>query len=383
MSTTAESDTLESDAARGRERPCAAAPRVWLLLGDKAGDNAQARALADALGWPYEEKRIVPLPHYVTGKPFVRPSLAHLDPERSDPLEPPWPDLVLTIGRRPSMAALWVKRQSGRQSARRSRIVILGRPRRLARRFDLIIAAPPYRLRPQRNVLRLALPLMRVDAAAAAAAAEAWRARLMVHPRPLIALMVGGPTKPLRFDAAIAADLIAEARRLAAAAGGTLFVVTSRRTPPAIIEALAAGLPAGGVLHRWRPEGGDNPYTALLGLADAFIVTGDSISMMVEIARLGRPLAIFPLPPRRKPLARWLDRLGTALPPPLRSPVAALGRCGLLGHGRDFETLYRLLIERGLAVPLGAPFPPAGAAAPDDLALAAARIRALLADQGH
>ena len=28
------------------------APRVWVLLGDKAGDNEQCLALADALGWP-------------------------------------------------------------------------------------------------------------------------------------------------------------------------------------------------------------------------------------------------------------------------------------------------------------------------------------------
>ena len=32
-------------------------PRVWVLTGQKAGDNAQVIALADALGWPYEVKR--------------------------------------------------------------------------------------------------------------------------------------------------------------------------------------------------------------------------------------------------------------------------------------------------------------------------------------
>ena len=33
-------------------------PRVWALLGDKAGDNAQVLALARALGWPFEAKRL-------------------------------------------------------------------------------------------------------------------------------------------------------------------------------------------------------------------------------------------------------------------------------------------------------------------------------------
>ena len=62
-----------------------------------------------------------------------------------------------------------------------------------------------------------------------------------------------------------------------------------------MIEAIAAALPTGARLYRWD-AGGDNPYHALLGLADRFVVTGDSISMMVEVARLGKPLAIFALP---------------------------------------------------------------------------------------
>ena len=76
-------------------------PRVWLLVGDKLGDNAQAVALADAMGWPYEVRQVFPKPEWVLGKPHFEPGLHHLDLERSARLEPPWPDIVLTIGRRP------------------------------------------------------------------------------------------------------------------------------------------------------------------------------------------------------------------------------------------------------------------------------------------
>ena len=74
---------------------------VWLLLGDKAGDNAQVLALAEALGFACERKVLRPREPFVKGKPRVRASLHHLDPARSDRLEPPWPDLVITIGLRP------------------------------------------------------------------------------------------------------------------------------------------------------------------------------------------------------------------------------------------------------------------------------------------
>jgi len=32
--------------------------RVWVLLASRAGDNAQLLRLAEALGWPFEAKRI-------------------------------------------------------------------------------------------------------------------------------------------------------------------------------------------------------------------------------------------------------------------------------------------------------------------------------------
>ena len=34
-------------------------PRVWLLVGEKRGDNAQVENLARAIGWAYEEKKII------------------------------------------------------------------------------------------------------------------------------------------------------------------------------------------------------------------------------------------------------------------------------------------------------------------------------------
>ena len=50
-----------------------AAPRTWLILGDKAGDNAQVRIIADALGWPYQLKELVFQARYVLGKPRFAP----------------------------------------------------------------------------------------------------------------------------------------------------------------------------------------------------------------------------------------------------------------------------------------------------------------------
>jgi hypothetical protein len=322
---------------------------------------------------------------YVRGKPRVRPSLHHIDRERSDPLEPSWPDLVITIGRRPSMVALWIARQSGG----RTRLVLLGKPSGMMGRFDLVITSAEAQLPPLPNVLAITLPLMRVEATRIAAAVELWRPRFAALPRPLVGFLIGGPTGPFRCDGAVVERLLAEALEVVRH-GGTPYLTTSRRTPAAVVAALRAGLPAGAGLFEWTPEAVDNPYLGLLGLADGFVVTGDSISMMVEIARLGRPLAIFDLPTGR---LGALDQLRRSLTRRLLAPGAgpgglrlrlatALHRAHLLIHTRDFRAFHRLLIERGLAVRAGEPFRPARITAPDDLPLVVARIRALLPPAG-
>jgi mitochondrial fission protein ELM1 len=329
-------------------RTAAAAPRVWSLIGEKAGDNALIRVVADSLGWPVEERRVAMREGWGVRKPFVRASLHHVDRERSDALEAPWPDLVITIGRRLSMVALWIRAQSGG----RTRIVLLNVPRRRARDFDLIVASAQYRDPKRANVMRLGLPLVRVDRAAVDAAADAWRDRLADLPRPITALLVGGPTKPVIFDAAVARDLAAAAAKTVAESGGSLFVSTSRRTPPEVADALADALRDTARIYRWRPEASENPYLALLGLADGFIVTSDSITMMVEVARLGRPLSVYELPSAHGPLWRaW--------------------------SARDLHAVPRLLLAEGLATPIGTPLRRPAGPPPDDLPRVVARIRAL------
>ncbi|WP_204324295.1 ELM1/GtrOC1 family putative glycosyltransferase, partial [Stenotrophomonas maltophilia] len=77
-------------------------------------------------------------------------------------------------------------------------------------------------------------------------------------------------------------DLLAELGRIRARDGGTLYLTTSRRTRPEVAAAVDAALPEGAVLYRWSAEtAADNPYLAMLALADRFVVTGDSVSMMV------------------------------------------------------------------------------------------------------
>jgi mitochondrial fission protein ELM1 len=363
-------------------------PLVWLILADKTGDNAQLTALAGALPWPCRIKRIAVRKQYVLGKPTVTASLHHIDHGRSDPLEPPWPDLVVTIGRRMSMVALWIKEQS----AGHAKIVLIGAPKQFADRFDLTVVSEQYRQADRPNLMRITYPLQQVDTALIAAEAQAHRGEFERLPRPLIAVLVGGSTKAVRFDAAVAERLAQDVAELARRERGTLFVTTSRRTPPAVVEALERGLPASASLYKWTADGHANPYRALLGLADRFVVTSDSLSMLMEIARLGRPLAIYPLPE-----SSWLARPqfgarlnaaagSRALPRPgthfLGSLTGRLARrLATVGRHRDLTAVPRLLVRDGFAAWFGEPFRFAGGRLPDELSAVAARIAALAEQQ--
>ncbi len=102
----------------GREEVRPGQQRIWLILGDKLGDNAQASALAQRIAQQLpatcEQKQLVFYRPFRKGKPPFFPSLYHVNNSASAPLSAPWPHLVVTVGRRPAMAALWVKRRAAR-----------------------------------------------------------------------------------------------------------------------------------------------------------------------------------------------------------------------------------------------------------------------------
>jgi len=339
----------------------------------------------EALELPFERRYVRVKDPWIKGKPKVVPSLHHLDLAASDTLEPPWPDLLITVGRRLSMVAQWVQQQSGGHT----RLVLMGKPSGSAAPYDLIIVGPETQIPPGPRIMKIAVPLLKVDAARVAAAADAWRDALAELPRPLVAFLVGGPTNPFIFDDGVTERMLTLAGEVRAA-GGTPYFTTSPRTPVSFTEALRERLPPGARLFEWRRDAPDNPYHALLGLADRFVVTGDSISMLVEVAKLGRPLAIFPLPmsllgridQSRRSLARWLYQPDTGRG--ADRARAVLRRVGgalhILPHTRDFLAVHRALIEQGLAVEAGGDIPPPSGDVQSDLPTVVARIRGIAAD---
>lgn len=369
-----------------------AQPRVWALVDDRPGNTTQSLGLAQALGWPCEVKELQFTHLARTIKkiwgPFAATDRA-LDHSRSARLEPPWPDLVLSSGWRPAQIAQWIKRQSHG----RTRIVQLGRKGgHVAGLFDLVVSCSYFRLPPHPRRIEVVVPLTQISPERLAEAAERWSLAGRQAPHPHVVVLVGGVTKRHCWDADIARRFSEEVRAFALQLGGTVFMVTSRRTGTKTTAALRSPFNEEAQFHQWRPEQDRSLYWAYLALADVIIVTGESESMLAEAAATGKPLFIYPLPetpPGAK--ARRKDRIVRYAYPERFSQGSVsflqklVGKCcrGLIAGGlvrprRDLQELHQALIRHGVARFFGDTFPPDSFSPLREIDRVTRRVRALL-----
>jgi hypothetical protein len=163
--------------------------------------------------------------------------------------------------------------------------------------------------------------------------------------------------------------------------GGSLAIVTSRRTPADAIEAIRRAAPEAH-LHLWQADRVDNPYLSYLAAAELLVVTGESESMLAEASTTGRPLTIYPLPPRPE---RMKERIGDRLRTWSGKPGAlgAIGR-SLLGGGwltppRDVDRMHALMVQHRLAALFDGSINTQAPNRRDDIGRVRDRVAALLA----
>jgi len=266
-------------------------PRVWLLLDDRAGNRSQCLGVAEALGLDYEVRELEYAPTAMLPNAVLGASLAGLTTASRQRLAPPWPDILIAAGRRAATVARVVKRRSGNCTAL---VQIMFPGRTGIDDFDLVAVPGHDGIAPRPNLITITGAPHRITADRLREAADEWRPRFAGLPRPWIALIVGGSTRRRRFTTAMAGDLGRGASAAAAAAGGSLLVTTSRRTGTAA-PALLAAIDVPRSVYGWG-DAGDNPYLGYLALADAVIVTGESVSMCSEACAAPAPVYVFAPP---------------------------------------------------------------------------------------
>jgi len=324
-------------------------PRIWVLLGSRVGDNNQLLALAEALGLPFETRTLSYRRRWIRwlrlfpDRPFL------LDRRSRRTLGPPWPDLVIGIGRRSVAVARWIRRKH----RGRIRIVRLGNPRADPKLFDLVLTTPQYPVPRADNVVVLPLSLGRARTAAPSTDEKQWLDGL---PRPHLLLSLGGVTRFWTIADGLVADCAVRLAERALAAGGTLIVAGSPRTAPETLAAVRSAL------HGRANVALDPPvrFPVLLADADEHFVTADSVSMISEAIMTGKPVGLVPVE---------LDEEGRQ----------ELGRAqGFSSDFRDLRRFWAELQERGL---VGTLDEPASGTVEDPVEIAVAAVRRLLGDR--
>jgi len=329
-------------------------PRIWALLGPHRGDNNQVLALAEALGFPFDEKdlrynALRRVPPAVLGPTFASVAAGSRRQVEGEP-----PDLTISTGLR----SVPVVRELKRRSRGRMRSVHLGFPRISPRHFDLVVPTPEYPVPDAPNVFRISFALTRH---AARAVEQADRDLLEAYPRPRRLLLVGGPT--LYWDLS-PDDISAAVRGLLKAAqrgGGSVLAVGSPRTPMDVLGAVHGSLEGSSVPFLFEPGEGPPAYVALIEAADEIFVTADSVAMVADAVTTGKPVGIIPI--AKSPLGQLVTAAMDRLRPGKRL------------YPRDLRFFWAALAQAGFGGTLEAP---KASKPPDYAAIIADRVRQLL-----
>jgi mitochondrial fission protein ELM1 len=304
------------------------APSAWFITTGEAGFRTQARGLASRVTPNVRELTVdIGLPARALpgamAAPFV---LANLT-AASDKPAPPWPDILISCGRRTTAVAIAIRRASGGKTL----AVHIQNPLTAVSAFDLVVAMDHDGVSGD-NVLNVPTALHDVTPERLAAAAETWRGRLAQGDGPMAGVLLGGTTRHHPFTIETAGPLIDGLATLRAA-GWRLAITPSRRTPDDVLGAIADRFAGDAGAYVWDRLG-ENPYLAILALSDRIVATSDSVSMISEALATPHPVEVWGAEGGARHAA-FLNGLidkglvrrftGDPSPPPAGGPIDATG----------------------------------------------------------
>jgi mitochondrial fission protein ELM1 len=261
-----------------------------ILCTDIAGLRAQAVGLAEAAGFTPDVRTLPP----ATGLSRLWRVSAP-----ADAVAEPLPRLIIGCGGAGAKLAASLRRPG-------VKVVAIQHPRMSLQKFDLVFAARHDGIRGP-NVIVTRTALHRATPARLAQEAETWRPVFAPLMRPLVAVLLGGSNGRYRFGPAEAKILAGQLTEMMVKDSARLAITPSRRTAPEVLAILRdALLPRGA----WIWDGaGNNPYFGMLALADAIIVTADSVSMVSEAVATSAPVMLARLPGKSARIGAFMDAM--------------------------------------------------------------------------
>lgn len=261
-------------------------PSCWIITEGIAGTENQCLGIAQAMGLHPQIKRVgLRFPWSLLSPWFRFGGASGIFVKSGSPIAPPWPDLLISSGRKSVEAALYIRAKSNGATF----VVQIQDPKIAPEYFDLVVA-PAHDGLHGKNVLVTTGALHRITPSFLANAREEFASSLSALPQPRLAVLIGGNSRTHKMTQNVAHRIAGQLKDLSSG-GASLMVTLSRRTPQDMARIITSGLAASPNVFLWDGNAtGNNPYAGILAWADALLVTNDSVSMASEAISTGKPV---------------------------------------------------------------------------------------------
>ncbi len=265
----------------------------WGITDGSAGMVSQVRSLALAMGLQAEMKVIalkkpwVFLPNIILGGAMKNLIFKHMVKDMK-PLAEPYPDIVISCGRKAALVCAALKRREPK-----IRAIHIQDPQMPPENFDVVVAMQHDKVE-GKNVIKTLFALHNISQEKLEAAHEKFAPVFEDYPKPHIAVLLGGSTNKYKLTTARMTDVIKQLEEVIGKTQGSLLITPSRRTGASNIETLKQAFSGNKRVFVYDGKG-QNPYMGMLACADKIIVTNDSVNMMSEAFSTGKPVTIMDL----------------------------------------------------------------------------------------
>jgi mitochondrial fission protein ELM1 len=251
----------------------------WIVTEGLAGTENQCLGVAEALETTPTVKRI----QLTFPWNLLSPYLGFECPKTFiPPLSPPYPDLLITSGRKAIAAARYIKKASSGKSF----TLHIQDPRISPKYFDLL-AIPAHDPTRGENVIVTTAAPNRITQKRLDDEKKKFP-HLASENKMVITVLIGGNSKAYTLTPDLMRHIAQQLKDLQKTHNASLLITTSRRTGRDNEHILRNVL---GTADTYIWDGaGDNPYFAMLGYADYILVSADSTSMLSEAATTGKPV---------------------------------------------------------------------------------------------
>ena len=199
-----------------------------------------------------------------------------------------FPSIMLTCGRRVAGVSMALKTRANRAGVDMTTIHLQD-PRLNPAFFDLLIVPHHDRVRGN-NVIVTKAALNRMTQSHIAASANTVPQLWKTAASPRVVVMIGGNNRRYKISHNMAKHMTQQLVAFATNNNANLFLVPSRRCPDTFLRHLQTALPPDHCMIATNNQ--QNPYPGILAMADAVIVTSDSVNMVSEAASTGKPVLI-------------------------------------------------------------------------------------------